>query len=73
MAEKTPFRKYYEEFCEVFGHPLWIMPMMMISMFFMIEVLHTKYHADGENDAHGFCGRQEWVKDLKMFYENNAY
>ena len=65
MAEKTPFRKYYEEFCEVFGHPLWMLPMMMIGMFFFIEVLHTKYHMDGEKDAHGFCGRQQWVKDLQ--------
>ena len=50
---------------EVIGHPLWMMPMLLIGLFFMIEVLHTSYHADGENDAHGFCGRQEWVKELK--------
>tara|TARA_B100000519_G_C14210420_1_gene422391 strand:- start:1035 stop:1253 length:219 start_codon:yes stop_codon:yes gene_type:complete len=62
--EKTPFRKYYEEFCEVFGHPLWHMPMMLIIFFVGIEVMHTKYHMDGENDAHGFCARQEWVKEL---------
>ena len=30
----------------------------------MVEVLHTKYHMDGTQDAHGFCGRQEWVKEL---------
>tara|TARA_B100001250_G_scaffold184677_1_gene158844 strand:- start:1084 stop:1293 length:210 start_codon:yes stop_codon:yes gene_type:complete len=65
MAEKTPFRKYYEEFCEVFGHPLWMLPMMCIGMFLMIEVLHVNYHADGNKDAHGFCGRQQWVKDLQ--------
>ena len=65
MAEKTPFRKYYEEFCEVFGHPLWMLPMMCIGMFLMIEVLHVNYHADGNTDAHGFCGRQQWVKDLQ--------
>ena len=59
------FEDYYKEFCEVFGHPLWHMPMMFIGVFFMIEVMHTSYHADAENDAHGFCGRQEWVKDLK--------
>ena len=46
MAEKTPFRKYYEEFCEVFGHPLWMMPMMIIGLFFMIELMHTKYHIE---------------------------
>ena len=47
--------------------------MMLISMFFMIEVLHTKYHVDANTDAHGFCGQKEFVKELKMFYENNAY
>ena len=62
--EKTPFRQYYEEFCEVLGHPLWMLPMMMIGFFFMVEFMHTMYHMDGEKDAHGFCGRQEWVKEL---------
>ena len=71
--EKTPFRKYYEEFCAVFGHPLWMIPMMMIGIFFMIEVLHTKYHVDAEKDAHGFCGQKEFVQKLERFYEENAY
>ena len=35
---------------------------------FVVEV-----HVDGDNDAHGVCGRQEWVKDLVRFKENNAY
>ena len=43
------------------------------SMFFFIEVLHTKYHVDANADAHGFCGQKEFVKELQMFYENNAY
>ena len=67
------FEDYYKEFCEVFGHPLWMLQMMMIGMFFMIEVMHTRYHADMNSDAHGFCGQQEFVKELKRFYENNAY
>ena len=58
------FEDYYKEFCEVFGHPLWMLPMMCIGFFLMVEVLHTKYHMDGTQDAHGFCGRQEWVKEL---------
>jgi len=73
VAEKTPFRKYYEEFCEVLGHPLWMLPMMCIGFFLFVEVLHTKYHADGENDAHGFCGQQEWVQELKRYKEENMY
>ena len=58
------FEDYYKEFCEVFGHPLWMLPMMLIGLFLMIEVMHTSYHMDGEKDAHGFCSRQEWVKEL---------
>ena len=67
------FEDYYKEFCEVFGHPLWMLPMMMIGIFFMIEVMHTRYHADVEQDAHGFCGRQEWVKDLKRQVEGDDW
>tara|TARA_R100000152_G_C6753443_1_gene177202 strand:- start:1038 stop:1274 length:237 start_codon:yes stop_codon:yes gene_type:complete len=67
------FEDYYKEFCQVFGHPLWMMPMMLIGMFFMIEVMHTRYHADADADAHGYCGQKEFVKELQRFYENNAY
>ena len=47
--------------------------MFCMTFFLMIEVLHTKYHMDAEKDAHGFCGQKEFVKELKVFYENNAY
>ena len=67
------FEDYYKEFCEVFGHPLWMMPMMMIGMFFMIEVLHFREHTNMNSNAYGFCGQQEWVKDLERFKENNMY
>jgi hypothetical protein len=50
-----------------------MLPMMMIGMFFFIEVLHTRYHVSAEGDAHGYCGQKEFVKELQMFYENNAY
>ena len=73
LGRYMKFEDYYKEFCEVFGHPLWMLPMMMIGMFFMIEVMHTRYHADGEQDAHGFCGRQEWVKDLKRQVEGDDW
>ena len=71
--EKTPFRQYYEEFCEVLGHPLWILPMFAIGFFVMVETMHTSYHNNDMTDAHGYCGQKEFVKELKMFYENNAY
>ena len=67
------FEDYYKEFCETFGHPLFMLPMMMIGFFLFVEVMHTSYHADGANDAHGFCGRQEWVRELKQYKENNMY
>jgi len=49
------------------------MPMMFIGVFFMIEVMHTRYHADMNSDAHGFCGQQEWVQELERFKEENMY
>ena len=38
-----------------------------------VEVMHTNYHRSAEGDAHGYCGQKEFVKELKQFYENNAY
>ena len=67
------FEDYYKEFCQVFGHPLWMLPMFCISMFMFIEILHINYHRDAEKDAHGYCGQKEFVKELQTFYENNAY
>ena len=67
------FEDYYKDFCDTLGHPLWMLPMMCIGLFLMIEVLHTNYHMQADKDAHGFCGQQEFVKELKQFYENNAY
>ena len=64
------FEDYYKEFCEVLGHPLWIIPTFMIGFFFMVEVMHTRYHALGEYDAHGFCSNQEFVKDLQRQVDN---
>ena len=45
----------------------------MIGMFFIIEVMNTKYHMDADADAHGFCGQKEWVKDLVRYKEENMY
>ena len=67
------FEDYYKDFCNTLGHPLWMLPMMCIGFFLMVEVLHTKYHMDADADAYGFCMQKEFVKELKMFYENNAY
>ena len=73
LGRHMKFEDYYKEFCEVFGHPLWMLPMFGITFFLMIEVMLTHYHMQADKDAHGFCGQQEFVKELKRFYENNAY
>ena len=73
LGRYMKFEDYYKEFCEVFGHPLWMLPMFMITFFVMIETLHMRYHIDPMGDAHGYCSQKEFVKELKMFYENNAY
>ena len=67
------FEDYYKDFCETLGHPLWMLPVMMIGMFLFIEVLHTKYHMDADADAHGFCMQKEFVKDLVQYKEENMY
>ena len=40
---------------EVVGHPLWMLPTMLICLFVMIEGLHTTAHLRGHIDVHGLC------------------
>ena len=44
---------------EVVGHPLWMLPMMLVCIFVMIEGLHTTAHIRGEIDVHGLCRRNK--------------
>ena len=67
------FEDYYKDFCDTLGHPLWILPMMCIGFFLMVEVLHTHYHMQADEDAHGFCMQKEFVKDLVQYKEENMY
>ena len=67
------FEDYYKDFCDTLGHPLWMLPVMMIGMFLMIEVMHTNYHMSADKDAHGFCMQKEFVKDLVRYKEENMY
>ena len=67
------FEDYYKDFCDTLGHPLWMLPVMMIGMFLMIEVMHTNYHMSADKDAHGFCMQKEFVKDLVQYKEENLY
>ena len=48
---------------EVLGHPLWMLPTMLICMFVMIEGLHTTAHLRGEMDVHGLCrNNKEYIE-----------
>ena len=67
------FEDYYKDFCDTLGHPLWMLPMMCIGLFLMIEVLHTNYHMSADKDEHGFCMQKEFVKDLVQYKEENMY
>ena len=67
------FEDYYKDFCDTLGHPLWMLPMMCIVLFLMIEVLQTNYHMSADKDAHGFCMQKEFVKDLVQYKEENMY
>ena len=40
---------------EVAGHPLWMIPMMLLIFLGGIEVIHTMAHLHGEIDVHGIC------------------
>ncbi len=40
---------------EVLGHPLWLLPVMLIGMFAFIEGIHTTAHWYMELDVHGYC------------------
>tara|TARA_B100000287_G_scaffold258346_1_gene242918 strand:+ start:66 stop:260 length:195 start_codon:yes stop_codon:yes gene_type:complete len=48
---------------EVLGHPLWMLPMMLVCIFVMIEGLHTTAHLRGEIDVHGICrNNKEYIE-----------
>ena len=50
---------------EVLGHPLWMLPVMLLSILVMIEGLHTSAHLHQEIDVHGICKQnKEFIKSL---------
>mgnify|MGYP001251550415 CR=1 FL=1 len=52
---------------EVMGHPLWILPVMMLAFLLLIEGLHTSAHLHQEIDVHGICRRnKEFIKMQEM-------
>ena len=51
---------------EVVGHPLWMLPMMLICIFVMIEGLHTTAHLHQEIDVHGTCRQnKEYIEMIE--------
>jgi len=51
---------------EVVGHPLWMLPMMLVCIFVMIEGLHTTAHIRGEIDVHGLCRQNKEFIESRM-------
>ena len=50
---------------EVTGHPLWMLPVMMLAVLLMIEGLHTMAHLHQEIDVHGICRQnKEFIESL---------
>ena len=48
---------------EMVGHPLWMLPVMLVCIFVMIEGLHTTAHLRGEIDVHGICrNNKEYIE-----------
>ena len=48
---------------EVLGHPLWIIPVMLLAMVVTIEGMHTATHWRMKIDANAYCrNNAEWVE-----------
>jgi len=51
---------------DVLGHPLWMLPVMLLAMLVMIEGLHTSAHLHKEIDVHGTCRQnREYIQSLE--------
>ena len=48
---------------DVLGHPLWMMPVMLLAIVAMIEGMHTTAHIRMKIDADAYCrNNAEWVE-----------
>ena len=51
---------------EVIGHPLWMLPVMLLAILVMIEGLHTSAHLHQEMDVHGICRQnKEYIESIE--------
>jgi len=49
---------------DILMHPLWIAPVMLLSIMILIETLHTVTHWRMEIDANAYCrNNAEWIND----------
>ena len=54
---------------EVMGHPLWMLPVMLLAILVLIERLHTSAHLHQEIDVHGICRQnKEFIEMQKDDY-----
>ena len=56
---------------EVIGHPLWMMPVMLLSILLLIEGLHTSAHLHQEIDVHGICRQNKEYIEMKEQEEDD--
>ena len=50
---------------EILGHPLWMMPVLLLTMLAFIEGLHTTAHWHQEIDVHGTCRQNQEYIEMK--------
>ena len=50
---------------EVIGHPLWLLPVLLIGMLALIEGLHTSAHLHQNMDVHGICRQNKEYIEMK--------
>ena len=54
---------------EVIGHPLWMLPMMILLILVLIETLHTMAHLHQEMDVHGICRQNKEYIEMREYEE----
>ena len=50
---------------EVIGHPLWLLPVILIGILVLIEGLHTSAHLHQNMDVHGICRQNKEYIEMK--------
>ena len=50
---------------EVIGHPLWLLPVILIGILALIEGLHTSAHLHQNMDVHGICRQNKEYIEMK--------